>query len=173
MHIVSRFDASSIDISPTASESLPCLRLPPPGNPVAKMTTPTETFLDTLDEVESQLRLTATWVAEMSMQDSEMQAHVRRWTLFAPPDRYEKRVGKADAFFGPMDWHDITAFAQRSKQEWVYDPWNFFFMLEHLSDRFPVQLKTCERVNHQLLLAGESGIPDKRCRIMTNSKPPN
>jgi hypothetical protein len=128
------------------------------------MTTPTETFFDTLDEVERQLRLTATWVADMSMQDSEMQTHVRRWTLFAPHDRYEKRVGKANAFFGPMDWADIVAFAQGAEQDWVYDPWNFFFMLEHLSDKFPVTLGTCERVNRQLLLAGKSCIiHDEKC----------
>ena len=154
-----------------ASERPPCPRLPPPGTLVAEMATPTETFFDTLDEVEIQLRSTATWIAEMSMQDSEMQTHVRRWTLFVPSDRYEKRVGKADAFFGPMKWDEIMAFAQESEQDWTCDPWNFFFMLEHLSDRFPVKLATCERVSYQLLLAGESSIPDNRCRIMTIAKP--
>ncbi|KAI9569987.1 hypothetical protein HD554DRAFT_2086142 [Boletus coccyginus] len=132
--------------------------LPPSSTLVAEMAAPVEALLDIVDEVEREVRYTTTWYAEMSMQVSEMQIHAKRWTSNAPRDRYEKRVGKANAFFGPRDWDEIIAFAQGTEREWVYDPWTFFFMLEHLSERFPAKIEDCEEVTRLLLLASESCI---------------
>lgn len=108
-----------------------------------------------VSEVEKELWLVDIRLAEMSKQHSDMQTYARRWTMSAPRDRYEKRVGKANKFFGPMDWDEIIAFAQARQQDWVYDPWNFYCMLEHLSDKFPAKAETCKHINDQLFLAGE------------------
>ena len=136
--------------------------LPPSSTWVTEMAAPVDALFDKVDEVERELRFTTTWFAEMSMQISEIEFYARRWISNAPHDRYEKRVGSANAFFGPKDWDDIIAFAEGTEREWVYDPWNFFFMLEHLSERFPAKMEDCEEGTRTLLLAGESCIiPDE------------
>ncbi|KAH0835667.1 hypothetical protein J3R83DRAFT_9420 [Lanmaoa asiatica] len=130
-----------------------------------KMRTATEALLHTLNEVENHLRTTHTWLAEMSKQDLEVQAFVKAWTV--PRDRYEKRVGKANAFFGPMEWDEIMLFAQTEGQECVPDSWNFLCMLEHLSDKLPAKMETFKDVYRHMLIAVaevrkllEMGIPD-------------
>ena len=121
----------------------------------------TKITLSPTTEVERELQSVDIRLAEMSKQVSEMQAHARRWTMAAPRERYEKRVGKTNKFFGPMDWDEIITFAQSSTQDWVYDPWTFYCMLEQLPDKFPRKVGACKQISHQLRLAGESCILDK------------
>lgn len=117
--------------------------------------------LSAIAPVEREIESMGTRLAEMSRQVSEIQSHAERWFLSAPCDRYEKRVGTADTFFGPMDWDGIIAFAETAEQDWVCDPWNFYFMLQHLSTKFAPKLEMCQQARGNLSMAGASCIRDR------------
>lgn len=132
------------------------------------MTTATESLLQTLVEVEHHLQMTHTWLAEMSKQDSEMRTYIKGWTV--PRNRYEKRVGNANALFERMDWDEIMAFAQTHEQD---DPWKVLCMLEHLSHRSQAKTEIFKDVIRHMRTASESCILDKgRAWLMTATKSP-
>ncbi|KAF8556682.1 hypothetical protein OG21DRAFT_1482888 [Imleria badia] len=109
-----------------------------------ELTPAARSLLQTISEAEVLLQKLDAWLSEMSKLDRSMQTVLAKCTV--PRDRYEKRVGKANAFFTPMEWDDIIRFAHTHQQDCIDHKWNYFCMLEHLSAKFPKKMSVFQLV---------------------------
>lgn len=122
-----------------------------------KLTPAAKTLFQIITEAEESLRKLDAWLFEMSKVDHSMQTVLAKCTV--PRDRYEKRVGRANAFFTPMEWDDIVVFADTHQQDCIDHKWNYFCMLEHLSAKFPKKMSVLQSLTRYLWEKRESLLP--------------